>query len=211
MTSSTFHLAGTDEPQVTLALNSPTAAVELTIDGVRQFAIYQDGTVWCRWQSWRPWRRRKPAVRAAHAFCHALAIAWSTGMEHDPSAPPVGYLAHCGHEALETVGDPLCNIWRDIDPHTQTAQEMCDAVEATGYRHDGADLTNFLLPAWFNPFGKPPFDYLGQLTAPFTMTDGGYMLLNTGGTVSQQTNAQMPDWRKQATRTRAGMRGLTVQ
>lgn len=116
-----------------------------------------------------------------------------------------------GHEALETVGDPLCNIWRDIDAHTQTAQEMCDAVEATGYRHDGADLTNFLLPAWFNPFGRAPFDYLGQLTAPFTMTDGGYMLLNKGGTVTQQTNAQMPDWRKQATRTRASMRGLTVQ
>lgn len=103
-----------------------------------------------------------------------------------------------GHEALETVGDPIINIWRDVDQHSETAQEMCDAVEDTGYKHNGADLTNFLLPSWFNAFGKPPFDYLGQLTEPFTMTKGGYMIVRSGGTISQKTAEQMPDWRKGA-------------
>lgn len=103
-----------------------------------------------------------------------------------------------GHEALETVGNPIINIWRDIDSTTETAQEMCDAVEDTGYRHNGMDLTNFLLPAWFNPFGKAPFDYLGQLTAPFSMTPGGYMIIRTGGKEAQQTGRAMPPWRNDA-------------
>lgn len=103
-----------------------------------------------------------------------------------------------GHEALETIGNPLINIWRDIDATSETAQEMCDAVEDTGYRHNGCDLTNFLTPAWFNPFGKAPFDYLGQLSAPFTMTSGGYMIVRSGGQESQQTGATMPEWRRHA-------------
>lgn len=90
-TSNTFQVQATaNEPVVVLALNSGTSpvaiTVDLTIDGVRQFAIFGDGTVYCRWQAWRPWRRRTPAVRAAHAFCQALAIAWSTGIQHDQSA-----------------------------------------------------------------------------------------------------------------------------
>lgn len=100
-----------------------------------------------------------------------------------------------GHEALETVGDPIINVWRDIDATTETVQELCDAVEDTGYRHNGMDLTNFLTPAWFNPFGRAPFDYLGQLDAPFSMTAGGYMIVRSGGRVSQRTGETMPAWR----------------
>ncbi len=103
-----------------------------------------------------------------------------------------------GHEALETICDPIVNIWRDIDQNTGTAQEVCDAVEATGYRYNGMDLTNFVLPAWFNPFGKAPFDYLGELSAPFTMTKGGYMIVRTGGKVTQKFADETPEWRKTA-------------
>lgn len=127
---------------------------------------------------------------------------WLTG--------PYSVASIAGHEALETVGDPLCISWVDMDQSTQTAQEMCDAVEATGYRHNGIDLTNFLLPAWFNPFGKAPFDYVGQLDAPFTMTSGGYMILKVGGNVQQKFADGMPEWRKQVARTRGVFRGLVI-
>lgn len=127
---------------------------------------------------------------------------WLTG--------PYSVVSVIGHEALETVGDPLCNRWVDIDAHSETAQEMCDAVEATGYKHNGADLTNFLLPAWFNPFGKHPFDYLGQLSAPFTMTGGGYMIVRSGGNISQQTADGMPGFRRVAVRQRAYARGAVT-
>lgn len=109
-----------------------------------------------------------------------------------------------GHEAIETVGNPIINIWRDVDQQTETAQELCDAVEDTGYHHNGADLTNFLLPGWFNPFGQKPFDFLGELTAPFSMTSGGYLIVRTGGKESQQFGEAMPDWRK-AAHTRANL------
>lgn len=114
---------------------------------------------------------------------------WLTG--------PYSVVATVGHEALETVGDPIINIWRDMNAQQETAQEMCDAVEATGYHHNGMDLTNFLLPSWFNPWGKAPYDYLGQLDAPFTMTPGGYIIVREAGEVSQQT-ASMPAWRNEA-------------
>lgn len=89
------------------------------------------------------------------------------------------------HEADETTLNPIINIWRDIDGRTETAQEGCDAVEDTGYRHGGADHTNFLLPEWFNPFGKAPFDYLGALNEPFSLTSGGYMITREPGKEGQ--------------------------
>lgn len=112
-----------------------------------------------------------------------------------------------GHEALETIGDPLCNHWVDLDQDAETAREMCDAVEADGRHYHGMDLTNFLMPSWFNPFGKAPFDDLGLLEAPFSMTPGGYMIVRVGGQVEQETNA-MPEWRKQVVRTRGSLRGM---
>lgn len=115
-----------------------------------------------------------------------------------------------GHEALETIGDPLCNNWVDLDQDAETAREMCDAVEDTGRHYHGADITNFLMPAWFNPFGKPPFDDLGLLEAPFTMTAGGYLIVRVGGQVEQETAKGMPEWRKEAARTRGILRGLRV-
>lgn len=103
-----------------------------------------------------------------------------------------------GHEALETICNPIINIWRDVDENKETAQEACDAVEDTQYKHNGIDLTNFLLPSWFNPFGKAPYDYLGALSAPFSMTKGGYMIIREGGKTSAVYGETAPAWRKLA-------------
>lgn len=130
---------------------------------------------------------------------------------------PYSVVSVIGHEAIETVGNPLINRWTDIDQSTETADEFCDAVEDTGYRHAGADLTNFLLPAWFNPFGTPPFDYCRLLTAPFSMTAGGYMIVRSGGTEAQQSagtvqarfGPEMPAWRRNIAHARAALLGAS--
>ncbi len=115
---------------------------------------------------------------------------WLTG--------PYSVVSVVGHEALETVCDPIVNIWRDIDGTQETPQEVCDAVEDLQYHHNGMDLTNFLLPSWFNPLGKPPFDYLGALSAPFTMSTGGYMVTRADGAAQQVFGESYPEWRKTA-------------
>ena len=56
---------------------------------------------------------------------------------------------------------------------------MSDPVEEDTFLVDGMEMSNFVHPAWFEPFKHPPgtkFDYLGLLTMPFSMTKGGYMI-----------------------------------
>jgi hypothetical protein len=47
-------------------------------------------------------------------------------------------------------------------------------------------VSNFILPAWFNPLDKTgPWDALGRLHGPFTMTKGGYWIEMADGGVRQ--------------------------
>ena len=51
---------------------------------------------------------------------------------------------------------------------------------------DGLQISNFLHPAWFEPFRHPPgtrYDHLGLLTKPFSLTEGGYMIVKDKGRV----------------------------
>lgn len=38
-------------------------------------------------------------------------------------------------------------------------------------------VSNYVLPSWFDPNGKYPYDRMGLLKAPLTMTAGGYMIV----------------------------------
>ncbi|MFK4506793.1 hypothetical protein LPJ38_28185 [Bradyrhizobium daqingense] len=45
-------------------------------------------------------------------------------------------------------------------------------------------MSNFVYPSWFEPFEHPEgtkFDHMGSLTAPFTMTEGGYVIKKVNG------------------------------
>jgi hypothetical protein len=49
-------------------------------------------------------------------------------------------------------------------------------------------MSNFVHPAWFEPFKHPPgtkFDHLGLLKRPFSMTKGGYMITMKAGKVKE--------------------------
>ena len=61
-------------------------------------------------------------------------------------------------------------------------------VEEDTFLVDGIEMSNFVHPAWFEPFKHPrgtKFDHLGLLEKPFSMTKGGYMIIKKKGKVSE--------------------------
>jgi hypothetical protein len=91
------------------------------------------------------------------------------------------------HELFEMVIDPIANLWAEAADGTEYAYEMCDAVEENTFPVDGIQMSNFLHPAWFEPFKHPPgtkFDHLGLLKRPFTLSKGGYAIIKKKGKVT---------------------------
>jgi hypothetical protein len=95
------------------------------------------------------------------------------------------------HEGIEQYVDPLCNAIAIVNFNGRsvfTLREACDAVEAQTYDINGVVMSNFQLPAFFDTVTPHPpgtkFDYLGRLTAPMQIADGGYLSIRdpTAGT-----------------------------
>src|SRR3984893_11725733 len=92
------------------------------------------------------------------------------------------------HELFEMVIDPIANLWSEAADGTEYAYEMSDPVEEDTFEVDGIAMSNFVHPAWFEPFKHPPgtkFDHLGLLRKPFSMTKGGYVIIKKKGKVSE--------------------------
>lgn len=111
------------------------------------------------------------------------------------------------HEVCEMVGDRFANFWADgpsIAQGSEYALELCDPVEGDSYtitvNGTVVSVSNFVFPSWFNQQAtaalNKPFDYLGKLSAPFTMTPGGYMIVAESGKVSQVFGEEMPEWKR---------------
>lgn len=93
------------------------------------------------------------------------------------------------HELFEMVIDPLANLWAEAADGTEYAYEMSDPVEEDTFLVDGIAMSNFVHPAWFEPFKHPAgtkFDHLGLLSKPFSMTKGGYVITKKKGVVTEQ-------------------------
>jgi hypothetical protein len=93
------------------------------------------------------------------------------------------------HEICESLIDPTCDDW--IEGY---AKEIADPVEGDRYpirvtlfgETRDVWVSNFVLPAFFSRTASGPWDLMGKLSAPFTMTPGGYMvILHRDGTTSQ--------------------------
>jgi len=88
------------------------------------------------------------------------------------------------HELFEMVLDPMANLWADQNRNTQYAYEVCDAVEEDPFEVNGVQMSNFVYPSWFEPLKHPrgtKFDHKGTLKAPFSMTEGGYVIKKVNG------------------------------
>lgn len=107
------------------------------------------------------------------------------------------------HEACELFGDASANYWADAPDGKSYALELGDACEGDSYpipvHGTLVSVSNFLLPAWFEkvPEEGRRFDYLGKLTAPFTMDAGGYMIFFKGGAVEEVFAERYPIWKKE--------------
>lgn len=104
------------------------------------------------------------------------------------------------HELCETVGDPFVNAWRDDGHGAEYAQELCDACQESGYEIAGISVSDFLLPAFFAPGAKPPYDYLGTvgqgaIARPLETAPGGYQLKRTAGGGETQVFGLIADLR----------------
>ncbi len=109
----------------------------------------------------------------AHAFVApsvANGSGWITGTD------PIS--ATASHEALEMLADPAANEYCLDDEARLWSREVCDPVQESLYRIVAGGMrvpvSNFVLPAFFNPWASPPYDHLGVLKKPFTLDKGGY-------------------------------------
>ena len=58
-------------------------------------------------------------------------------------------------------------------------------------------VSDFVFPAWFDPDAKgAPYDQMDLLSSPFEVQPDGYVIVMTGGTVSDQWGERYPEWRK---------------
>jgi hypothetical protein len=88
------------------------------------------------------------------------------------------------HELLEMLGDPWIST-ADLDGNVWWAKEAADMVENDEYEITIPDgwpgagtkvaVSNFGLLAWWNSSSAGPYDFLGKLKKPLTLTPGGYM------------------------------------
>lgn len=115
------------------------------------------------------------------------------------------------HEVCEMVGDRFAGFWSDGPPvvasdgqtYTEYALELCDPVEGDSYAitvgTQKVSVSNFVFPSWFNAEAtdlNKPFDYLGKLTKPFSMTPGGYLIVRQSGNYQQVFGEKVSPQRK---------------
>ena len=90
------------------------------------------------------------------------------------------------HELCETAGDVDCNAWRDDGAGHEWAQELCDACQETSYLINSIVVSNFVLPAFFEPGAAGPYSILGaqgqpDVAKPFVTQSGGYQIQRQSG------------------------------
>ena len=136
------------------------------------------------------------------AFIFAGPVLQNNGVVlYDTTNPQnVSVASVLSHEVCEMVGDRFAAFWSDGpsvvasdgQTYTEYALELCDPVEGDSYAitvgTQKVSVSNFVFPSWFNAEATSvnlPFDYLGKLTKPFSMTPGGYLIVRQSGNVQQ--------------------------
>jgi hypothetical protein len=110
------------------------------------------------------------------------------------------------HETIEVIGDSACNGWHQQDSGTLVARELCDPVESDSYpvtvtTEGGTSVTgtvsDFVFPAWFDPDAAngTQLDQMNLLASPFEVRPDGYVIVMSGGSVTEQWGERYPLWR----------------
>jgi hypothetical protein len=107
----------------------------------------------------------------------------------EPSkSEPGGWTVTLSHEVLEQIVDPWCNLgafagWQG--KAAWLAMETADPVEDDLYAIGGVQVSNYVRPNWWVGGSQGPWDHLGKLSGPLTMSKGGYVSFFSGGAWQQ--------------------------
>lgn len=139
----------------------------------------------------------------AHVFA-APSIAnksgWITGTD--------SISATASHEALEMLGDPAANEYCLDNDARLWSREVCDPVQENLYGIMAGGMkvlvSNFVLPAYFNPWAPGPYDHLGVLEKPFSLAKGGYAVYEHSSADHEKFGRRLtvtfddavPEWRR---------------
>ena len=93
------------------------------------------------------------------------------------------------HELVEMLVDPAINMMTTgPDPKIVYAYESADPVEALSFPVNGIQMSDFVVPAYFEDFHKPGsvrFDFMNKVKRPFQILSGGYQIIFKNGRWSQ--------------------------
>ena len=107
------------------------------------------------------------------------------------------------HEICESKKDPYCSFYSTwSSPEKKVSLEVCDPVEGDFYNISVSDgsliaVSNFVGVRWFDANGEGPYDFMGKISAPLTMSPGGYLAFDDG---TQIYGDLMPEWKRQQKR-----------
>lgn len=101
----------------------------------------------------------------------------------------IPWTVSASHEILETLVDAQGSLAAVGADGLVRALEVCDAVEQDVYEVGGVLVSNFMLPAWFEPSGGH-FDFLSHVGAAGALLPGGYIDLYEGGQWIERTNGE---------------------
>lgn len=108
--------------------------------------------------------------------------------------------ATISHELAEIMVNYNANMWvyNDLDDY-EYAREAADPVQEKYYQIGGVSLSSYVYPDWFDQKCKKPckFDKLGSLSAPFSLTAGGYMIRKKEDKIEELYGHLMPAWQKE--------------
>jgi len=88
------------------------------------------------------------------------------------------------HELAEMLVDPAVNMEVARSERVLYDYEVADPVEADTFLVDGIAMSDFVYPAWFEPFHRPgstTFDHCKKLRRPFQIRRDGYARRFRGG------------------------------
>lgn len=138
----------------------------------------------------------------------------------------VSWQSCASHELAEMLGDLHVQQWSNDTHPWVWATELCDPVEGNTYRdYSGVELSDFVLPSWFDPQGVAPFSFMDKhkmdgaprLIRPFQVAHNGYAILAKAwpnvtqvfADGSEQWDAaKYPEWRLWNLKLTAGSRSL---
>jgi hypothetical protein len=89
------------------------------------------------------------------------------------------------HEVLEALVTPdnlrfLTAPAPDTGEPVEVLVQVCDPCGMdAGYEVDGLRLADFVLPAYYERAGRPPFDHAGLVEKPLRLLEGGYLTWRT--------------------------------